>query len=164
MSSAAAVLPCQLSAQVLGRDRLRGVAKNRLKPRQVQRHVFRCFGGLSVIRKVGDRLRQGDTTAQEILSMHLDKILVTDQAIGSFVSHQIDAALLEVSFRTSFSSFQGDQMYSRLTGQTDRRAALSGTRSWTSCWHSFWNKGQYLCIKCAIDGRYGFTVLLSKIR
>mmetsp|Transcript_9955 Transcript_9955/g.45055 ORF Transcript_9955/g.45055 Transcript_9955/m.45055 type:complete len:426 (-) Transcript_9955:1214-2491(-) len=95
MSSAAALLPCQLSAQVLGRDNLRGFAKNRLKPRQVQRHVFWCSGGLSVIRKVGDRLRQGDTTAQEILSMHLEKILVTDQAIGSFVSQQIDAALLE---------------------------------------------------------------------
>jgi len=27
--------------------------------------------------------------------MHLEKILVTDQAIGSFVSQQIDAALLE---------------------------------------------------------------------
>ena len=66
---------------------------------------------------------------------------MTDQAIGSFVSQQIDAALLEVSFRTSFSSFQGDQMYSRLTGQTDRQADLSRTRSWTSCWHSFWNKG-----------------------
>ena len=58
--------------------------QNRLKPRQVQRHVFWCSGGLSVIRKVGDRLRQGDTTAQEILSMHLEKVKVYDIILSGF--------------------------------------------------------------------------------
>lgn len=58
--------------------------QNRLKPRQVQRHVFWCSGGLSVIRKVGDRLRQGDTTAQEILSMHLEKVKVYNIILSGF--------------------------------------------------------------------------------
>jgi Asp-tRNA(Asn)/Glu-tRNA(Gln) amidotransferase A subunit family amidase len=49
----------------------------------------------SIIAPEAVRLRQGETTAQEIVSTHLEKILVTDETIGSFVSQQADAALLQ---------------------------------------------------------------------
>jgi hypothetical protein len=75
MLSVAALHPCDLSVQVHGSDYLRGFAKrNGLRLRFIRKQVYVCSSGLSAIRKVAVRLRQGETTAQEIVSTHLEKV------------------------------------------------------------------------------------------
>jgi hypothetical protein len=48
--------------------------RNGLRLRFIRKQVYVCSSGLSAIRKVAVRLRQGETTAQEIVSTHLEKV------------------------------------------------------------------------------------------
>mmetsp|Transcript_30156 Transcript_30156/g.74834 ORF Transcript_30156/g.74834 Transcript_30156/m.74834 type:complete len:466 (-) Transcript_30156:1190-2587(-) len=48
---------------------------------------------LSVIRKIGNRIRSGDTTAQDVTKSYIDKLRVSDEVVGSFISVTADLAL-----------------------------------------------------------------------
>ena len=77
---------------------------------------------------------------------------MTDETIGSFVSQQADAALLQVSLWTCLSGFHEKyEISSCCTGKGNRQEALGRTRSRTSCWDSFWNKGGFLLHVCIIS-------------
>lgn len=82
---------------------VRGFVCTRSKPKRIARAtrrnhhtgrktlVAQCSLGL--VRKIGERIRRGETTAEEVTRSYLDTIFESNDSIGSFISITDDVAL-----------------------------------------------------------------------
>jgi hypothetical protein len=43
-------------------------------PAREYAHVVRCYHGMSLVRKIGDEIRRGDTTAQYVTKSYIEKV------------------------------------------------------------------------------------------
>ena len=82
---------------------IRGFICTRSKPNKISRATRRSHHAgrktlvaqcsLGLVRKIGERIRRGETTAEEVTRSYLDTIFESNDSIGSFISITDDVAL-----------------------------------------------------------------------
>ena len=82
---------------------IRGFICTRSKPNKISRATRRSHHAgrktlvaqcsLGLVRKIGEQIRRGETTAEEVTRSYLDTIFESNDSIGSFISITDDVAL-----------------------------------------------------------------------